>query len=233
MRADEKSGRVHEPPSARGLAGKRDYVHSLEQRRDEQAVILLIDCLRDESGYLRELAEAALAKLGEHDDRSASAGAQLLPLLRQGLWYARVSAARALAGLAYLPAAGPLLAMTEDGVDSVAREAVATLAAIGARGGAARIAWELGRTPAERRGARLARLRARDAAVAARVERLLTAERLMTHPDPEQLRDDAPMVRAWEERTWREEQKERAGAGEGTPRAPGAIPASGTDASAR
>jgi HEAT repeat protein len=235
MRAEDKPGRVHEPPSARGLAGKRDYVRSLEQRRDEQAVILLVDCLRDESGYLRELAEAALAKLGEHDDRTASAGAQLLPLLRQGLWYARVSAARALAGLVYLPAAGPLLAMAEDDVDAVAREAAATLAAIGAHGGAARIAWELHRMPDERRTVRLGRLRARDSALAARVLRLLTAERIMSHPDPDQLRDDAPIVRAWEERTWREEQKQGEEAGEGSPRVaapPGALPARGADASA-
>jgi hypothetical protein len=236
MRAEDKPSRVHEPPSARGLAGKRDYVRSLEQRRDEQAVILLVDCLRDESGYLRELAEAALVKLGEHGERTASAGALLLPLLRQGLWYARASAVRALAGLVYLPAAGPLLALAEDSVDSVAREAVATLAVIGARGGAARIAWELHRMPAERRTARLARLRARDAALATRVTELLKAERIMSHPDPDQLRDDAPMVRAWEERTWREEQKQQAEAGEGTTRAtaaPGAMPASGADASAR
>src|SRR5580765_1321456 len=129
---EETAGRVHEALSARGLAGKRDYVRSLEQRQDEQGLALLVECLSDESGYLRGLAEVVLAKLGERG------GPPLLPLLRQGLWYARASAARALGGMAYAPAAGALLELTEDPVDSVAREAAAALAAIGAHGGAAR-----------------------------------------------------------------------------------------------
>jgi HEAT repeat protein len=228
---EETAGRIHEALSSRGLAGKRDYVRSLEQRRDEQALPLLVECLSDESGYLRELAEAALAKLGERSGPggAATAGALLLPLLRGGLWYARASAARALGGMAYAPAALTLLEVSEDRVDSVAREAAAALARIGANGGAARIAWELHRAPVERRGAWLARLRARDAALADRVERLLGAERLMSHPDPDGLRDDAQLVRAWEERTWREEQKKGSEPGEAPPRAASGV----ADASAR
>jgi HEAT repeat protein len=214
---------MHEVLSARGFAGKRDYVRSLAQRQDEQGITLLIECLSDESGYLRELAEAALTKLGERGPAAAAtAGALQVPLLRQGLWYARASAARALGGMAYAPASGPLLAMCEDCVDSVAREAAAALAAIGAHGGAARIAWELHRLPAERRAHRLDRLRTRDGALADRVERWLGVERLMAHPDPDGLRDDAPLVRAWEERTWREEQKQGSVAGEGEPVTSGA-----------
>ena len=233
---EETSGRVHEALSTRGLAGKRDYVRSLEQRRDEQGLTLLVECLSDESGYLRELAEAALAKLGERGGDPAAAGALLLPLLRQGLWYARASAARALGGMAYAPGAATLLELSEDRVDSVAREAAGALAAIGAHGGAARIAWELHRMPPERRTARLGRLRARDAALTARVERLLAADKLMDDPDPDGLRDDAPLVRAWEERTWREEQKKGSAPGEGPAARPAGTPgvaASGADASAR
>src|SRR5262249_43102609 len=159
---------------------------------------LLVECLSDESGYLRELAEVALTKLEERGGEPAAAGALLLPLLKQGLWYARASAARALGGMAHAPAAGPLLEMCEDRVDTVAREAAAALSAIGAHGGAARIAWELHRLPPERRAPRLERLRARDAALVDRVQRMMTAERLMTHPDPDGLRDDASLVRAWE-----------------------------------
>jgi HEAT repeat protein len=226
---EETFARVHEALSARGLADKRDYVRSLEQRRDEQALALLVECLGDESGYLRELAEAALAKLNERE--AAAAGARLLPLLREGLWYARASAARTLGGMAYAPAAASLLGMCEDRVDSVAREAVAALAAIGAHGGATRIAWELHRTSPERRAARLDRLRARDGALADRVQGLLAVDRLMTHPDPDQLRDDAPQVRAWEERTWEDR---RAGAESGEEQlAPAGDAASGVDASVR
>ena len=219
---ERTNDRVHEALSTRGLAGKRDYVRSLEQRADEQGLALLVECLGDESGYLRQLAEGALAKLAERDTHAATAGALLLPLLKQGLWYARASAARALGGIAYAPAAGPLLAMCEDSVDSVAREAAAALAAIGAHGGATRIAWELHRMPPERRTARLAKLRARDAALAERVERSLAADRLMAHPDPDGLRDDASLVRAWEERTWREEQRKGPAASDGEPAASGA-----------
>jgi HEAT repeat protein len=215
---------VHEALSTRGLAGKRDYVHSLEQRRDEQALALHVECLSDESGYLRELAEAALAKLGERG------GPPLLPLLKQGLWYARASAARALGGMAYAPGVAALLEVAEDRVDSVAREAAGALVAIGAHGGTARIAWELHRTPPERRAPRLQRLRTRDAALAARVERLLAAEKLMSHPDPDGLRDDASLVRAWEERTWREEQKKGSEPAAGAPPRPAGT-ASGADAS--
>src|SRR5262245_27957203 len=233
---EETSNRVHEALSARGLAGKRDYVRSLEQRRDEQSVPLLVECLSDESGYLRELAEAALAKLGERGGHhvSAAAGPQLLPLLRQGLWYSRASAARALGGMAYAPAVRELLEISEDRVDSVAREAVAALAAIGAHGGATRIAWELHRTSAERRAARLERLRARDGALTDRVKRLLAVDRLMAHPDPDQLRDDAHYVRAWEEQIWREERGSRVVEEEAEEQlAPAGAGASGADVSVR
>src|SRR5580765_7480161 len=100
--ADEQSlaGRVSDATSARGLAGKRDYVRSLEQRRDEAAVGLLVECLCDESGYLRGLAETALLEIGER------AGPRLLPLLGQGLWFSRCIAARVLGQLGYRPSAG-------------------------------------------------------------------------------------------------------------------------------
>src|SRR5262249_43974381 len=221
---DDPAAKVHEALNARGLAGKRDYVRSLEQRKDPQALTLLVECLSDESGYLRELAEAALAKLGE---REPQAGAALLPLLKHGLWFARASAARGLGRMAYAPGAGALLELTEDPVASGARGAVAS------HGSAVGIAWELHRTPDDRRAARLAKLRAREAALADRVVRLLRADRLMSQPAPDSLRDDAPHVRAWEEKSWREEQQ---GAEKGAaPAAPpaAAAPESGSEASPR
>ena len=50
MGVDEKPGtsRVSDAMSSRGLAGKRDYVRSLEQRRDDEALSLLVECLCDE-----------------------------------------------------------------------------------------------------------------------------------------------------------------------------------------
>ncbi len=179
--------------SIRGLAGKRDYVRSLEQRRDPEAMSLLAECLCDESSYLRDLAEAALLQMGE---RGAAA---VVPLLGQGLWFSRASAARLLGRLGHAPAAAGLLGLTGDSVETVVREAYAALATLAQRGGAARIAWELHRAAPERRLDRLARLQAVDRPAADRVERLLRSENLMTQADPDVLRDDAPLVRETEE----------------------------------
>jgi HEAT repeat protein len=190
--ADERSGvdRVTDATSSRGLAGKRDYVRSLEQRRDEAAPGLLVECLCDESGYLRELAEAALLRIGER------AGPALLPLLFQGLWFSRASAARVLGSLGYAPAAGPLLKLTGDSVGAVVREGYLALVALGQRGGSARVAWELHRLPPGERDRRLARLYELDRDLGERLARLLGLEELMSLSDPAALRDDSPRVRA-------------------------------------
>ena len=193
--ADEQSaaGRVSDAMSSRGLAGKRDYVRSLEQRRDDEALRLLVECLGDESGYLRELAESALQRTGE---RCAPA---LLPLLEQGLWFSRTSAARVLGQLGWGPAAGPLLKLTDDSVETVVREAYAALSACGQHGASARIAWELYRLAPELRHERLARLVLTDPHLAERLQRLLRTEELMSQSDPDTLRDDSPQVRASED----------------------------------
>src|SRR5262249_55056050 len=65
--------------NSRGLTGKREYVRGLEQRADAEALSLLIECLCDESWYLRDQAEQALLRLGPD-----TAGV-LLPMLEQGL----------------------------------------------------------------------------------------------------------------------------------------------------
>jgi len=74
--SDDKYGqsRPLDVLNARGLTAKREYVRGLEQRRDPEAISLLVECLCDESWYLRELAESALLRLGER------AGETLLPL---------------------------------------------------------------------------------------------------------------------------------------------------------
>src|SRR5262249_22316793 len=153
----------------------------LERRRDEEALTRLVECLSDESGYLRELAEAALIRWGE------SGGAALVPLLRRGLWFSRASAARALGRLGYAPAAGPLLELAGDPIESVVDEAYAALSALARRGGSVRIAWELHRLAPERGRVLLARLRVRDRELAERLEWLLQARHLMAEPDPGRL----------------------------------------------
>ena len=51
--------------NARGLTAKREYVRGLEQRKDAEAFSLLVECLCDESWFLRDLAEQAFVRLGE------------------------------------------------------------------------------------------------------------------------------------------------------------------------
>ena len=166
-------GRTLDAMSARGLAGKRDYVRSLEQRRDEEAMSLLVECLCDESWYLRELAESALLRLGDR------AGETLLPLLEQGLWVSRASSARVLGRLGYAPAASGLLRLMDDANATVVQAAGAALCELAHRGGSARVAWELHRLAPEQRHALLERFAAIDRALHERLERLMQHDDLM------------------------------------------------------
>ena len=193
MTDDSYTGRTLDAMNARGLAGKRDYVRSLEQRRDEEAMSLLVECLCDESWYLRELAEHALLRLGDR------AGETLLPLLEQGLWYSRASAARVLGRLGYRPAAAGLLRLLEDSVVTVTKAAEASLADLAHRGGSVRIAWELHRREPEVRPVLVARLSALDRPLGERLDRMLRNDELMSSEDPDDLRDDSDLVRASEE----------------------------------
>lgn len=186
-------GRTFDAMNARGLAGKRDYVRSLEQRRDEEAMSLLVECLCDESWYLRELAESALLRLGDR------AGETLLPLLEQGLWFSRVSAARVLGRLGHRPAAAGLLRLTQDSNSTVVQAAYAGLQELAHRGGSVRIGWELHRMSAELRRSRLDHLGTLDRPLYERLSRMMQNDELMTNEDPDDLRDDSDLVRASEE----------------------------------
>ena len=193
--SDDKygAGRTIDAMNARGLAGKRDYVRSLEQRRDEEAMSLLVECLCDESWYLRDLAEHALLRLGDRG------GEALLPILEQGLWFSRSSAARVLGRLGYRPAAAGLLRLCADSNATVVQSARASLVDLSHRGGSVRIAWELHRGEPERRRELLQQMGQMDRPLLERLERMLRNEDLMIREDPDDLRDDSDIVRASEE----------------------------------
>ena len=176
----------------RGLAGKREYVRGLEQRGDAQALALLVECLCDESWYLRDLAEAALLRLGE---RGAPV---LLPLLEQGLWFSRTSAARVLGRTAYRPAVRSLLPLADDANATVAEAAREALVAIARTGGGVSVARGLALLPSEARQRRVEEIRLKDRHLMERIERLMAHDDLMTHED-DSLTDDSPMVRAHED----------------------------------
>lgn len=176
----------------RGLAGKREYVRSLEQRQDAEALSLLVECICDESWYLRELAEESLLRLGEK-------GAPILvPLLEQGLWYTRASTARVLGRCAHRPAVPGMLRLTEDANETVAQSARDALIEIGRNGGAVTLARSLYRLPPEVRHRRFEEIQSRDRHLGERVEKMMRQEELMTGGD-DSLTDESPIVRATEE----------------------------------
>jgi HEAT repeat protein len=179
--------------NARGLAGKREYVRGLEQRRDEEALSLLVECLCDESWYLRQLAEDALMRMGER------CSPVLLPLLDQGLWYTRSSAARVLGRFGRRDAVPDLLRLAEDANADVREAAREALVMIGRHGGAVALARALtGLTPDARRR-RFDDLVSRDRTVGERIERMMRNDEIMAVAPAEDLADDSPLVRSAEE----------------------------------
>jgi HEAT repeat protein len=193
--AEEKypTSKTFDALSTRSLAGKREYVRGLEERPDEEKLSLLVECLCDESWFMRELSEEALQRCGE------KAVPALVPLLAQGLWYTRSSAARVLGRLASRTPIPGMLAMAGDSNATVADAARTALVEIARGGGAAALARGLHRLPPEVRRARLAELVDRDRALGERLGRLLANEELMQAEFPEPPADDSPLVRQVEE----------------------------------
>lgn len=179
--------------NSRGLAGKREYVRGLEQRRDEEALSLLVECLCDESWYLRELAEDALMRIGER------AAPVLLPLLEQGLWYTRSSAARVLGRFGRREAVPGLFRLCDDANASVVEAAREALTLIGRHGGAVSVARSLNGMVPDLRRRRLEELATRDRQLGERVDRMLRHEELMADELGSDLSDESPLVRAAEE----------------------------------
>jgi HEAT repeat protein len=192
--ADEPvpAGRSADAMNARGLGVKRDLVRALEQRADAESLAELANCLCDESPYLRELAEEAFLRLAERGAGS------LRPLLSQGLWFTRTSAARVLGRLGDRAAAPALLRLADDSNATVAEAAREALSAIGHQRGAGSIAHALHRAPPDLRRRRLDDLAARDRVLHERIERLMLSNELMSVEDGASLSDDLDRVQASE-----------------------------------
>jgi len=186
------AGRPADTAHSRGLGAKRDLVRALEQRADAEALSQLVKCLCDESWYLRELAEEAFLRLA---DRGAGA---LRPLLAQGLWFTRTSAARVLGRLGDRAAVPELLRLADDANGTVAGAAREALAAIGHQGGAISLAHALHRASPDLRRRRLDDLATRERLLHERVERLMLSNGLMNVEDGASLSDDDERVRASE-----------------------------------
>src|SRR5262245_9253905 len=176
MTTDDRQSQIKiwDALNTRGLAAKRQAVRELEMRDDDDAIRQLVDCLRDESGYLRDLAETALVRLGRR------ASPMLLPLLSQGLWYTRASAARIFGKIGDGEAVSALLRLVGDANEPVGAAALDALLAIGHQRGAVRLAHALHRVAPELRTVRLAEIQRRDAALGERLRRFLRSEELMS-----------------------------------------------------
>ena len=193
--ADESHtpSRAFDALNARGLAGKREYVRGLESRSDEEALSLLVECLCDESWYLRELAEQALLRVGER------ATPVLLPLLEQGLWFTRTSAVRVLGHYARRDAVPALMRLTEDANETVAAASRDALVEIAKRKGAVAVARAMHALPPDLRKRRFDEISARDRHLGERVERMMRNDDLLSREAGDELSDDSPLVRSSEE----------------------------------
>ena len=178
--------------SPRGLAGKREYVIGLEAKADPSAMQSLVDCLEDESGYMRDQAENALVRLGAPAD-------PILPLLSHGLWYTRVSAARTLGRLRARVGVERLVELLADTNHSAALEGARALARIAQDGGAVAIARSLYRKAEPERTAARAHLRAVDRDTARTIEDLWLRREVMQAKDDEILSEDVAVVAASDE----------------------------------
>lgn len=179
--------------NSRGLSAKREYVRGLEQRADAEALSLLVECLCDESWYLRGLAEEAFLRLSD------TGAPVLLPLLEQGLWFTRTSTAHVLGRVGYRPAVHGLLRLADDSNTTVAQAARQALIGIGQQGGSVTIAHALHRLAPDVRRRRLDELAELDRPLLDRIERLMRSDELMSAESGEALCDDDAIVRATEE----------------------------------
>jgi HEAT repeat protein len=188
--------RVLDDLQMKSLDGKREYVESLKERDDEQALSLLVECLCDESAFLRKLAEEALILKGP------SSTDVLLPHLTQGLWYTRASVARILGRVGAREALPPLARMAGDANREVADAAIEALAEIAAAGHAVTVArelYDLDRRVSERV---LDRAERASAGLSNQIHRLMGDRELMTARDEELLREDIHAAETQDNLEW-------------------------------
>jgi len=186
-------GKPFDTLNTRGLTAKREQVRELELRGDDESIARLIECLSDESWYLRDQAEQALGRVG------GRAAGRLVPLLSQGLWYTRASAARILGRIGCGDAVPALFELTEDANDTVGASAFDALIEVGRQRGAIRLAHALHRMPPDARQTRLDEINRRDASLGERLRRLMRSDELMGVESVRGLDDDSAAVKASEE----------------------------------
>jgi HEAT repeat protein len=205
--------RVLDALQMKGFDGKREYVASLEARGDEQAVSLLVECLCDESSFLRELAERALTRMGEEH------APLLRPLLTQGLWYTRASVARVLGGVGAKEALPDLVTLLTDANGAIAEAAAEAIVAIARDGSLVSVARALHAAPDRLQRHLTRQAESASPGLGAQIERLLGDRELMVAEDEEVLREDAEALAAQDNVEWEVLTTPRRRRRTGTPRA--------------
>ncbi len=190
------TARVLDALQMKGFDGKRDYVASLEARADEQAVSLLVECLCDESSFLRDLAEKALVRMGAEHARP------LRPLLTQGLWYTRASVARVLGAVGAREALPELVALLADPNRAIAEAAGDAIVQIAKSGSLVSVARAVHGASETVRRVLLRRAETISPGLGPQLERLLADRELMAADEGEVLRQDAAAAEAQDNVEW-------------------------------
>lgn len=161
--------------SSRGghLEDARLYIDQLRSREPQEAIPKLIEVLGDESWYLRERAGEVLVAFG------AAAAPALEDLLREGLWYSRAAALRALGRIAAPLSLPAVMAHLTDANRAIAQEGASALLGFCRRERACAVAKLLHARGPRLRAHVLGLLRQIDADAAARLLRLIEASALM------------------------------------------------------
>lgn len=196
--ADERHAtmRALDALQLKGFNDKRDYVASLEARADEQAVSLLIECLCDESAYLRNLAEKSLIRIGK------SSEAILLPHLNDGLWYTRASTARILGELGSKAALPGLTSMLTDPNHAVIEAVLDAVAQLAAAGHGVSVARALHHIEGALTSGVLDRTEKLSPGMSNQLHRLMADRELMTASDDEVLREGFDVAEAQDNLEW-------------------------------
>lgn len=196
--SDEKHAtlRVLDALQMKGYDGKREYVAALERRGDEQAVSLLVECLCDESTFLRELAERALTRMG------AEHAALLRPLLTQGLWYTRASVAHVLGGVGAKEALPDLVTLLTDANSAIAEAASDAIVRIAKSGSLVSVARALHAAPERLQRGIARQADAATAGLGTQIERLLADRELMAAGEGEVLREDRKALAGQDNVVW-------------------------------
>lgn len=145
------------------LEAKKRRVAELRATRDDRTDGLLVELLRDESWFVRDLAAAAVTERGRR------LSGEVLGVLGSGLWYSRAIAATVLGRMGAIDAAPPVAALLLDANRTVREAAYDALIALAAAGGERSVAAGVRKLDSAARARFMDATRQRHPAIALRI----------------------------------------------------------------